>query len=141
MAFRDMLVDVRNVEEPTSVLHGMMDTSNRLGDIPLLFNSIKEAPGHRAALNVLEKSRLCEMFEISPGDLIDALAWAMENPSEPEIVDTSEAPVMQTGQDEVDLTKIPIPWHFKEDGGRYQSASIIIARMGESGMCPSIDNS
>ena len=35
---------------------------------------------------------------------------------------------MQSGQEEVDLSKIPIPWHFKEDGGRYQSASIIVAQ-------------
>ena len=106
----------------------MIETSNKLGDIPLVFNDISEAPGHRAALNVLEKSRLCEMFDISPGDLIDVLAWAMENPSEPEIVDYTDAPVMQSGQEDVDLSKIPIPWHFEEDGGRYQSASIIVAQ-------------
>jgi|TARA_B100001094_G_scaffold215365_1_gene209398 UbiD family decarboxylase len=106
----------------------MIETSNMLGDIPLVFNDISEAPGHRAALNVLEKSRLCEMFDISPGDLIDVLAWAMENPSDPEIVDSTEAPVMQSGQKDVNLTKIPIPWHFEEDGGRYQSASIIVAQ-------------
>jgi len=128
MAFRDMLSGVHNVQESTSVLHGMIETSNKMGDIPLVFNNITEAPGHRAALNVLEKSRLCEMFDISPGDLIDVLAWAMENPSDPEVVDASEAPVMQSGQEEVDLSKIPIPWHFKEDGGRYQSASIIVAQ-------------
>ena len=128
MAFRDMLGDVMNVKETISVLHGMIDASNRLGDVPLIFDEIDEAPGHRAALNVLEKSRLCEMFDISPGDLIDVLAWAMENPSEPEIVEASEAPVMQSGQEKVDLTKIPIPWHFREDGGRYQSASIIVAQ-------------
>ena len=128
MAFRDMLGDVMNVKETISVLHGMIDASNRLGDVPLIFDEIAETPGHRAALNVLEKSRLCEMFDISPGDLIDVLAWAMENPSEPEIVEASEAPVMQSGQEKVDLTKIPIPWHFREDGGRYQSASIIVAQ-------------
>ena len=128
MAFRDMLNGVHNVRESTSVLHGMIETSNELGDIPLVFSDISEAPGHRAALNVLEKSRLCEMFDISPGDLIDVLAWAMENPSEPEIVDYTDAPVMQSGQEDVDLSKIPIPWHFEEDGGRYQSASIIVAQ-------------
>jgi UbiD family decarboxylase len=128
MAFRDMLSGVQNVKESTSVLHGMIETSNMLGDIPLVFNEIAEAPGHRAALNVLEKSRLCEMFDISPGDLIDVLAWAMENPTDPEIVEASDAPVMESGQEDVDLTKIPIPWHFKEDGGRYQSASIIVAQ-------------
>ena len=94
MAFRDMLSGVHNVQESTSVLHGMIETSNQMGDIPLIFSNITEAPGHRAALNVLEKSRLCEMFDISPGDLIDVLAWAMENPSEPEVVDVSDAPVM-----------------------------------------------
>ena len=128
MAFRDMLNGVHNVRESTSVLHGMIETSNKLGDIPLVFNDISEAPGHRAALNVLEKSRLCEMFDIAPGDLIYVLAWAMENPSEPEIVDYTDAPVMQSGQEDVDLSKIPIPWHFEEDGGRYQSASIIVAQ-------------
>ena len=128
MAFRDMLSGVHNVQESISVLHGMIEASNKMGDIPLVFNNIDEAPGHRAALNVLEKSRLCEMFNISPGDLIDVLAWAMENPSEPEVVDASDAPVMQSGQEEVDLRKLPIPWHFQEDGGRYQSASIIVAQ-------------
>ena len=128
MAFRDMLSGVHNVQESISVLHGMIEASNKMGDIPLVFNNIDEAPGHRAALNVLEKSRLCEMFNISPGDLIDVLAWAMENPSEPEVVDVSDAPVMQSGQEEVDLRKLPIPWHFHEDGGRYQSASIIVAQ-------------
>ena len=128
MAFRDMLSGVHNVQESISVLHGMIEASNKMGDIPLVFNNIDEAPGHRAALNVLEKSRLCEMFNISPGDLIDVLAWAMENPSEPEVVDASDAPVMQSGQEEVDLRKLPIPWHFHEDWGRYQSASIIVAQ-------------
>ena len=73
MAFRDMLAGVQNVDEATSVIHGMIDTSNELGDIPLLFNKIIEAPGHRAALNVLEKSRLCEMFDISPGELLSLI--------------------------------------------------------------------
>ena len=112
------LQGVQNVDEATSVIHGMIDTSNELGDIPLLFNKIIEAPGHRAALNVFEKSRLCEMFDISPGDLIDVLSWAMENPTDPEIVDASDAPVNGIRTRVVDLTKIPIPWHF--EGRRWE---------------------
>ena len=46
-------------------------------------------------------------------------------------MESSEAQVMESGQESVDLEKLPIPWHFREDGGRYQSASIIIAEYGE----------
>jgi len=130
MAFRDMLEGVHRIDDDVSVNYDMMDTSVSMGNIPLVFNNISESPGHRAALNVLERSRLCEMFDVSPGELIDILAWAMENPSEPQIVGSSEAKVMESGQDSVDLERIPIPWHFREDGGRYQSASIIIAEYG-----------
>ena len=130
MAFRDMLEGVHRIDDSVSVNYDMMDTSVSMGNIPLVFNNISETPGHRAALNVLERSRLCEMFDVGPGELIDILAWAMENPSEPLMVEKSEAEVMESGQDSVDLEKLPIPWHFREDGGRYQSASIIIAEYG-----------
>ena len=126
-----MLEGVHRIDNCVSVNHDMLDTSVSMGNIPLVFDNIAESPGHRAALNVLERSRLCEMFEVSPGELIDILAWAMENPSEPQIVESSEAQVMESGQESVDLEKLPIPWHFREDGGRYQSASIIIAEYGE----------
>ncbi len=130
MAFRDMLEGVHRIDDSVSVNHDMMDMSVSLGNVPLVFENIAESPGHRAALNVLERSRLCEMFEVSPGELIDILAWAMDNPSEPQIIGRNEAQVMESGQDSVDLEKLPIPWHFREDGGRYQSASIIIAEYG-----------
>jgi UbiD family decarboxylase len=35
---------------------------------------------------------------------------------------------MQNTMERVDLSALPIPWHYPQDGGRYQSASIIIAQ-------------
>ena len=96
----------------------------------ILINNLKEAPGHRAAINILDRRRLCDYLRVDPGELIDILAWAMENPSDPEIVPSEDAPVMQNTMGVVDLTALPIPWHYPEDGGRYQSASIIIAQYG-----------
>ena len=98
MAFRDMLEGVHRIDDSVSVNYDMMDTSVSMGNIPLVFNNISETPGHRAALNVLERSRLCEMFDVGPGELIDILAWAMENPSEPLMVEKSDAEVMESGQ-------------------------------------------
>ena len=81
-------------------------------------------------MNVLTRQRLCEAFEVEPGELIDILSWAMENPSEPVMIDSRKAPVLDNSMVEPDLLGIPIPWHYSEDGGRYQSASIIIAQYG-----------
>ena len=128
MAFRDLLVDVENIGTETSVIHGIMNGSKQMNHRPLVFSNLTEAPGHSAALNVLTRKRICETFNVSPGELIDILAWAMNNPCEPEIIGANLAPVMANTMEEVDLEKIPIPWHYPEDRGRYQSASVIIAQ-------------
>ena len=127
MAFRDLLTGTPLDSEEVSVEFEMRDRSESFGGGPIVFDNVVEAPGHSAALNVLVRDRLCEVFDISPGELIDTLAWGMANPSEPMIVDSSDAEVLENRQGEVDLRALPIPWHYREDGGRYQSASVIIA--------------
>jgi len=127
MAFRDLLTGTLLDSEEVSVEFEMRDRSESSGGGPIVFDNVVEAPGHSAALNVLVRDRLCEVFDISPGELIDTLAWGMANPSEPMIVDTSDAEVLENRQDVVDLSALPIPWHYREDRGRYQSASVIIA--------------
>jgi len=127
MAFRDLLTGTPLDSEEVSVEFEMRDRSESSGGGPIVFDNVVEAPGHSAALNVLVRDRLCEVFDISPGELIDTLAWGMANPSEPMIVDTSDAEVLENRQDVVNLGALPIPWHYREDGGRYQSASVIIA--------------
>ena len=127
MAFRDLLTGTPLDSEEVSVEFEMRDRSESSGGGPIVFDNVVEAPGHSAALNVLVRDRLCEVFDISPGELIDTLAWGMANPSEPMIVDSSDAEVLENRQGEVDLRALPIPWHYQEDGGRYQSASVIIA--------------
>ena len=127
MAFRDLLTGTPLDSEEVSVEFEMRDRSESSGGGSIVFDNVVEAPGHSAALNVLVRDRLCEVFDISPGELIDTLAWGMANPSEPMIVDSSDAEVLENRQGEVDLRALPIPWHYREDAGRYQSASVIIA--------------
>ncbi len=128
MAFRDLLAGVDEVDEEISVNHDMLDRSASIGHKAVIFNRIKESSGFRSALNVLARDRLCSLFKVTPGELIDILAWAMENPIEPVIVEKEDAPVFDNTQDSVDLSVLPIPWHYPEDRGRYQSASVIIAQ-------------
>ena len=127
MAFRDLLAGATEINEEISVNHGMLNHSKSINHEAVVFNNITEAEGMRSAINVLARDRLCSIFEISPGELIDILAWAMKNPTDPEIVSKENSPVFENKQEITDLTKIPIPWHYPEDRGRYQSASVIIA--------------
>ena len=127
MAFRDLLAGATEVNDEISVNHDMLTHSSKMDHKAIVFNKISETNGLRSAVNVLARDRICAIFDISPGELIDILAWAMANPTEPEIVDIENSPVFENTQEIVDLRKIPIPWHYPEDRGRYQSASVIIA--------------
>ena len=124
MAFRDHLAGAHKPEEVLSCIHGLFDLSQDLNHSMILAD-ILEAPGHRAALNVLARERLCTVLNVEPGELIDVLGWAMQNPSNPELVD--DGPVLEQKVESIDLTKLPIPHHYREDRGRYMSASIVIA--------------
>ena len=130
MGFRDLVDGSRVVGGPVSVNFDMREESVSSGNEPLLFTDIIEAPGYRAAMNVLTRQRLCDAFKVEPGELIDNLSWAMENPAEPILVERDTSAVSKNTMGEVDLLSLPIPWHYEEDGGRYQSASIIIAQYG-----------
>ena len=128
VGFRELVDGSREIDTPVSVNFDMREVSETSENESLLFSDIIEAPGHRATMNILTRRRLCEAFEVEPGELIDILSWAMENPSEPILTDSRKAPVLDNSMVEPDLLGIPIPWHYREDGGRYQSASIIIAQ-------------
>jgi len=130
MAFRDLLEGVGRDTTPVSVDLEMRERASVAGGIGVVYSDVIEAPGHSAALDVLVRDRLCEVFSVNPGELIDVLAWGMANPEHPVLVDPSEAEVLQCRQEPVDLYGIPIPRHYQEDVGRYQSASVIIAEYG-----------
>lgn len=127
MAFRDHLGAATRVEEPTSLVHEMMDRSKASGHSMLIFDNIVECPGHASAINMLTRDRLCAAIGIEPEAYIDTLGWAMKHPSKPIMVEPSDAPCFEHQPSSVDLSTIPIPHHWPQDRGRYSSASIIIA--------------
>ena len=128
MAFRDHL-GAANVEtSEVSLVHGMLNHSQASGHAMTVFENIAECPGHRAAVNMLTRDRLCAAIGIEPEEYIDTLGWAMSHPSEPVLVDSSRAPCFENIASEVDLQTIPIPHHWPQDRGRYSSASIIVAQ-------------
>ena len=124
MAFRDHLAGAYSPVEPISCVHGLFDLS-RERNHEMIHAKIIETVGHSAALNVLSREQLCKVFQVTPGELIDVLGSAMGNPQQPKLV--TSGPVLENQMEEVALTKLPIPHHYREDRGRYMSASIVIA--------------
>ena len=74
MGFRDLVDGIRTVKDPVSVNYDMKITSESSGNEPLLFSEIIESPGQRAVTNILTRHRLCEAFNVEPGELIDILS-------------------------------------------------------------------
>ena len=127
MAFRDHLAAATIVKGEISLIHEMLEHSQSTNHAMTVFENITECPGHKSAVNMLTRDRLCAAIGIEPEAYIDTLGWAMTNPSSPVIVDRERAPCMENVASEVDLNSIPIPHHWPADRGRYSSASIIIA--------------
>ena len=128
MAFRDHLGAATEESAEVSLIHGMLKHSQASGHAMTVYTNIPECPGHRAAVNMLTRDRLCAAIGIEPEEYIDTLGWAMDHPSEPVLVSESEAACFENIASDVDLRSIPIPHHWPQDRGRYSSASIIIAQ-------------
>jgi UbiD family decarboxylase len=128
MAFRDHLGAATVETSEVSLIHEMLHHSRASGHAMTVFENIAECPGHRAAVNMLTRDRLCAAIGIEPEAYIDTLGWAMGHPSTPVLVDKEEARCFENTVPAVDLRTIPIPHHWPQDRGRYSSASIIIAQ-------------
>ena len=109
MGFRDLVDGIRTVKDPVSVNYDMKIASESSGNEPLLFSEIIESPGQRAVTNILTRHRLCEAFNVEPGELIDILSWAMENPSDTVLVGVDSAPVLENKMEHTDISVLPIP--------------------------------
>ena len=66
MAFRDHLGAATEETSEVSLIHGMLEHSQASGHAMTVFANIPECPGHRAAVNMLTRDRLCAAIGIEP---------------------------------------------------------------------------
>ncbi|MHA1974360.1 MAG: UbiD family decarboxylase [Candidatus Hodarchaeales archaeon] len=99
---------------------------------PVLFNSIKGFSDFRVAGNICcTKQAVADYLGVTNQELIPRLIEAIENPSEPEVInDPICQEVVITA---VDLNKLPILRYYKDDGGRYISSAVVITKDPEYG--------
>ena len=77
MAFRDHLGAAQTETAPVSIIHGMWEHSRASRHALTVFENLVETPGHRAAVNILTRDRLCKAIGISPEEYIDTLGLSL----------------------------------------------------------------
>jgi len=121
------LVEITKEVSKNLELAGIM---HALDGKPVLFKKVKDSKIPVVG-NVFSTRQLVSSYlGIDRKDLVPRLVEALNDRIEPELVE--DGPVLEE-QGEVDLEKLPIPFHAEMDGGPYLSSAIVIARDPELG--------
>lgn len=92
----------------------------------LLFEKVR-GKGMKVAGNIFgARERIATCLGVTQDQLIDEMRKSISNPKTPSL--TSEAPVQEVIEEDVDLRKIPILKHYENDGGPYVTSGIIVAK-------------
>ena len=137
MSFRSFLDKLQSdgalavVKKPVSQNMEAANVINAFGEKPVIFEKIKESE-FRVAGNVFAtKAMVADYLGCSVAELIPRMANAINNPTKPTVVE--QGACQEVVEDVVDLDKIPILLHLKQDGGRYVSSGVMITKNKELG--------
>ena len=105
---------------------------NSLDGTPVLLEKV-EGTRFGIAGNVFSSKQLiAEYFGVTPQQLTPLMIKALENPSEPRVI---ESPACQeVVEDGVDLDALPLLFHCEKDGGPYVSSGVVVSRDKELGL-------
>lgn len=117
------------IKKPVDVKYEIATLMKLMDGKPLLFENVKgfDMP---VIANICSTRELVALgMGIEKDQIISKLSHAIENPKEPEAVETNEYEEM-----EADLSKFPILTYYPFDGGPYIASGIVIANDKELGL-------
>lgn len=110
--------------------HGKADPDVEIADIvfkgskPILFDGLGD---YRLVSGVcMTRDLVARYMGIKKEELLFRIANALENPIDPEIVDSGKC--QEVVEEDVDLEKIPILKHYPKDDGPYITAGLVFVR-------------
>lgn len=128
--------DLVTIEREVDTTYELANVAHALEGRPVLFNRIKGYPGWRVIAGPCADRRFFGMdLQVALPDLLPHLAYAVEHPAEPPLVDS--APCQEVVVRDVDLAALPILLHLPEDAGHYIASAVVITEDPEYGrnMC------
>lgn len=107
----------------------------RAGRYPvLLFERVEGFAGSVVTNTAANRKLLAACLGVAPGDLPAAYKERCQNYLPVEVVEEAPWREVVLEEDEVDLEKLPIPFHFPVDAAPYITAGQIVARDPETGV-------
>jgi len=123
--------DLVGIDEPISTHLEIAAVMKQLEPRPVLFENVAESEFRVFGNLLCSKKQFADYFGIDPAGIIPLLTRAIENPTNPEIVDM--APCQEVVNLDPDLNQLPIPFHFPGDGGRFITSGVAITTHPDHG--------
>ncbi len=100
----------------------------------VFFEKIKESSFAVAGNVFSSKELIANYFNCKTNALIKKMIHALNNPSEPEVVEKAPCQEVVIKESDIDLDKLPILKHTPIDGSNYITSGVFIARDPEYGL-------
>ena len=132
MALREYITELERqdclikVTKPISKTYEIAGVLKELEPTPVLFENVKESNFGVIGNLFCTKAAFADYLGIRVNEIIPTLVWAIENPSQCEVV--SNAPCQEVTITNPDLESLPILRHFEIDGGNYITSGVVIAK-------------
>ena len=118
--------DLVTISEPISTRYEMASALKELEPRPVLFENPRETQFRVLGNLFPNKAAFADYFNLSVEEIIPTLSAAIEQRSPPRVV--SEAPCQEVVVTNPDLDQLPILRHFENDGGRYITSGVVVAK-------------
>ena len=123
------LVEIEQSADPHLELARLI---HALDGQPVLFHTLTGFPGWRSLSGVCAQRRhFAAALNCSVSDLVHCMADALAHPSPPPIWDSGSC--QEIVEEQVDLTRLPIPRYHPADGGQYITAGAAVIKDPELG--------
>ncbi|MEM3555894.1 MAG: UbiD family decarboxylase [Candidatus Micrarchaeia archaeon] len=118
------------IKKPVSKRFVAAGILKQLDGKPVLFEKVKESKFMVIGNVFSSRELIAESLGVPKEKLLLRIAHAIDNPSEPVLVE--KAPCQEV-EEEVDLNKLPILTHCERDGGPYITSGVVVAKDEELG--------
>ena len=119
------------IKKEVSVKYEIADIIYSNDEKPIIFDNVKGYDFPVFAGITSNRDIIAEGLGTSKDKLLLKLVDALRKPKKPEIV--NKAPCQEVIIKKPDLTKLPLLYHLKDDGGRYGSATVATIKDPETG--------
>jgi len=119
------------IKKQVSVKYEIADIIYSLNEKPVIFENVQGYDFPVFAGITSNRDIIAEGLGTTKDKLLFKLVDALRNPKKPEIVD--KAPCQEVIIKDPDLSKLPILYHLKGDGGRYGSATVATIKDPDTG--------